>query len=134
VSDAGAPPLRYGPVALGATKSTIWTTALSGQEVPKQVVKDTVVHGGVQGHADRCGDGRAYHVAAKGKAVAVVVPLWAPCKSGAKGAAMFTAAEPTAFKKHLLDATLIDIPDPLRFYEPGTVSEPVFSGPGAVPR
>ena len=33
-------------LSLAATRTTVWTAALSsGQEVPKQVVKDTAAHG-----------------------------------------------------------------------------------------
>ena len=42
------------------------------------------------------------HMAAKGKSGNMVVPLRAPCTSGATGTATLTAAEMTAFKKHLL--------------------------------
>ena len=41
------------------------------------------------------------HMAAKGKAGDVVVPLCGPCTSGATGTATVTASEITAFKKHL---------------------------------
>ena len=42
------------------------------------------------------------HMAAKGQSGNVVVPLCAPCKSGATGTATLTAADLSAFRKHLL--------------------------------
>ncbi len=42
------------------------------------------------------------HMAAKGKAGAVVVPLCGPCTSGVTGTATITPALLAAFNKHLL--------------------------------
>jgi hypothetical protein len=103
--------------ALAATRSTVWTAALSsGQEVPKQVVKDTAAHGQFKGtltgstlkwkltFAKLTGPATAAHIhmAAKGKSGNVVVPLCGPCKSGQSGSATISAALKAAFKKHLL--------------------------------
>lgn len=104
-------------VSLGATRTTVWTAALSsGQEVPKQVVTDTAAHGLFKGtlsgghlkwkltFAKLTGTATAAHIhmGAKGKSGPIVVPLCGPCKSGMTGTAMITAAEMAAFKKHLL--------------------------------
>ena len=112
--------LAIAAIAAGATRTTVWTAALSsGQEVPKQVVKDTAAHGlfkaTVSGatlkwkltYAKLTGPATAAHIhmGAKGKSGNVVIPLCgtAPaCKSGLTGTATLTAAEKTAFKKHLL--------------------------------
>ena len=107
-------------VAVAATKTTVWTGALSsGQEVPKQVVKDANAHGLFKGtvsgttlkwkltYAKLTGPatGAHIHMGAKGKPgdVEIVLCGAAPvCKSGLTGIKMLTAAEKTAFKKHLL--------------------------------
>lgn len=103
--------------AFGATRSTVWTAALSsGQEVPTQVVKDAAAHGLFKGtltgstlkwkltFAKLTGPATAAHIhmAAKGKSGNVVVPLCGPCKSGITGTATISAALKAAFKKHLL--------------------------------
>lgn len=95
----------------------MWTAALSsGQEVPKQVVKDPNAHGLFKGtlsgtmlkwkltFAKLTGPATAAHIhmAAKGKPGPVVVPLCGPCTSGQTGTATLTATELAAFKKHLL--------------------------------
>ena len=103
-----------------AIKTTTWTAALSsGQEIPKQVVKDANAHGlfkaTVSGstlkwkltYAGLTGPAMAAHIhmGAKGKAGNVLVPLCggAPaCKSGLTGSITLTGAMKTAFKKHLL--------------------------------
>jgi hypothetical protein len=103
-----------------AITTTTWTAALSsGQEVPKQVVKDANAHGLFKAtlsgttlkwkltYAKLTGPATAAHIhmAAKGKAGDVLVPLCgtAPaCKSGLTGSVTVTAAIKTAFKKHLL--------------------------------
>ena len=103
-----------------ATKTTTWTAALSsGQEIPKQVVKDANAHGLFKAtlsgttlkwkltYAGLTGRAMAAHIhmGAKGKAGNVLVPLCggAPvCKSGLTGSATVTAAMKTAFKNHLL--------------------------------
>jgi len=104
-------------LALAATRTTVWTAALSsGQEVPKQVVKDTAAHGLFKAtlsgktlkwkltFAKLTGPATAAHIhmAAKAKAGNVAVPLCAPCTSGMTGTATLTAGELSAFKKHLL--------------------------------
>lgn len=104
--------------SLASGRSTVWTAALSsGQEVPKQVVKDTAAHGLFKGtltgstlrwkltYTKLTGPATAAHIhmAAKGKAGNVVVPLCtSSCKSGLTGTSMITPALKTAFKKHLL--------------------------------
>lgn len=106
-------------LSFGAGQKTIWTSALSsGQEVPKQVVRDTAAHGLFKGtlvgdklhwkltFAKLTGPATAAHIhkAAKGKAGAVVVPLCppAPCKSGVTGTATISSALMKAFAQHLL--------------------------------
>ena len=103
--------------AFAATRTTTWTAALSsGQEVPKQVVKNTAAHGQFKGtlkgskltwkltFSKLTGPATAAHIhmAAKGKSGNVVVPLCGPCKSPVTGTATITPALMTAFKKHLL--------------------------------
>ena len=103
-----------------AINATTWTAALSsGQEVPKQVVKDANAHGlfkaTVSGttlkwkltYAGLTGPAAAAHIhlGAKGKAGNVLVPLCgaAPvCKSGLGGSITMTAAMKSAIKSHLL--------------------------------
>ena len=103
-----------------ATKTTTWTAALSsGQEIPKQVVKNANGHGlfkaTVSGntlkwkltYAGLSGAATAAHIhmGAKGKAGNVLVPLCgtAPaCKSGVGGSIPVTTAMKTAIKSHLL--------------------------------
>jgi hypothetical protein len=104
-------------VALGATHATVWTAALSsGQEIPKQAVKDTAAHGLFKAtltgstlkwkltFAKLTGPAGAAHIhlGAKGKAGNVLIPLCGPCKSGMTGTATVTAAIKADFKKHLL--------------------------------
>jgi hypothetical protein len=103
--------------ALAAARKTVWTAALSsGQEVPKQVVKDTAAHGLFKAtlsgttlkwkltFAKLTGPATASHIhmAAKGKSGNIIIPLCGPCTSGMTGTATVTAAQMTAFKKHLL--------------------------------
>ena len=103
--------------ALAVSRSTVWTAALSsGQEVPKQVVKNAAAHGKFKGtltgstltwtltFSNLTGPAIAAHIhmAAKGKSGNVVVALCGPCKSGVTGSATLTATLKTAFKKHLL--------------------------------
>ena len=103
-----------------AVKTTTWTAALSsGQEIPKQVVKNANAHGLFKAtlsgttlkwkltYAKLTGPATAAHIhmAAKGKAGNVLVPLCGAspvCKSGLTGTATLTQTEITAFKKHLL--------------------------------
>ena len=109
--------LAFTALSLGAARTTVWTAALSsGQEVPKQVVKDTAAHGLFKAtlsgrtlkwkltFAKLTGPATAAHIhmAAKGKSGNVVVPLCQPCKSGMTGTATVSSALISAFKKHLL--------------------------------
>jgi hypothetical protein len=109
--------LAVAALSLAATRATVWTAALSsGQEIPKQVVKDAAAHGQFKGtltgstlkwkltFSKLTGPATAAHIhmAAKGVSGNVVVPLCGPCKSGMTGTATLTAALKTAFKKHLL--------------------------------
>jgi hypothetical protein len=106
-------------LSLGASQKTIWTAALSsGQEVPKQVVRDTAAHGLFKGtlvggklhwtltFAKLTGPATAAHIhkAAKGRAGSIVVPLCppVPCKSGITGSATISSALMKAFAQHLL--------------------------------
>jgi len=100
-----------------AGKSASWSAPLtSGQEIPKQVVKDAAAKGqftatlsgsklkwkltfsGLTGPATAA----HIHLAAMGKSGNVVVPLCGPCKSGQTGTATVPAAVKTAFGKGLL--------------------------------
>ena len=104
-------------LSLAAPQKTVWTAALSsGQEVPKQVVKNPAGHGlfkaTLSGTTLRwrltfsklTGPATAAHIhmAARGTAGNVVVPLCAPCTSGATGTATVTPDLLSAFRKHLL--------------------------------
>jgi hypothetical protein len=112
--------LALSALSSAAIKTTTWSAALSsGQEVPKQVVKDANANGLFKAtlsgttlkwkltYAKLTGRAMAAHIhmAAKGKAGNVLVPLCgtAPaCKSGLTGSIPLTAALKTAFSKHLL--------------------------------
>ena len=109
--------LAFAALSLGAARTTVWTAALSsGQEVPKQVVRDTAAHGLFKAtlsgktlkwkltFAKLTGPATQAHIhmAARGKSGNVVVPLCAPCTSGMTGTATVTSADLSAFKKHLL--------------------------------
>jgi hypothetical protein len=103
-----------------ATKTTVWTAALSsGQEVPKQVVKMAAAKGLFKGtvtgstlkwkltysHLTGTATAAHIHLGAKGKSGNVLVPLCgaAPaCKSGLTGTIKLTSALKSAFGKHLL--------------------------------
>ena len=102
-------------LSVAATRTTVWTAALSsGQEVPAQVVKNTAAHGLFKGtlggsklkwtltFAKLTGAATAAHIhmAAKGVSGNVVVPLCGPCKSGVTGTATISPALMSAFKKH----------------------------------
>jgi CHRD domain-containing protein len=104
-------------LAVAAPQKTVWTAALSsGQEVPKQVVKDAAAHGQFKGtlagskltwtltFAKLTGPATAAHIhmAAKGQSGNVVVPLCGPCTSGQTGTSTLPASVLAAFKKHLL--------------------------------
>ena len=100
-----------------ASQSASWSTKLSAaQEVPKQVVKDAAARGEFTAtlsgsklkwelrFSKLTGPATAAHIhmAAKGKAGAVVIPLCGPCKSGQEGTATIPASVKAAFGKHLL--------------------------------
>jgi hypothetical protein len=120
LASAAVSALVLSAVSGAALKTTTWTAALSsGQEVPKQVVKDTKAHGLFKGtlsgstlkwtltYAGLTGPAMAAHVhmGAKGTSGNVVVPLCGgtpACKSGLHGSFTLTAALKSAFKKHLL--------------------------------
>jgi hypothetical protein len=109
--------LALAALSAAGTQKTVWTAALSsGQEVPKQVVKNAAAHGLFKGtlsgdklkwkltFAKLTGPATQAHIhmAAKGKAGNVVVALCAPCTSGVTGTATITPTLMSAFKKHLL--------------------------------
>ena len=109
--------LSLAALALASAQSTVWTAPLSsGQEIPKQAVKDANAHGLFKAtlsgttlkwkltFAKLTGPATAAHIhmAKKGVAGAVVVPLCGPCHSGETGTATVSAAVMSAFKKHLL--------------------------------
>ena len=117
VVGAAAVVLGVGALAFASGTSTVWTAPLSsGQEIPKQAVKDANAHGLFKAtlsgttlkwkltFSKLTGPATAAHIhmAKKGVAGAVVVPLCAPCTSGQTGSATLSAAVTTAFKKHLL--------------------------------
>ena len=107
-------------LSTAAVKTTTWTAALSsGQEIPKQVVKNTNAHGLFKAtlsgstlkwkltYTKLTGPAMAAHIhlGAKGKAGNVLVPLCGgtpACTSGVHGSITATAALKTAFRKHLL--------------------------------
>jgi CHRD domain-containing protein len=109
--------LAAAALSFGAGTKTVWTAALSsGQEVPKQVVKDAAAHGQFKGtlsgnklswtltFAKLTGPATAAHIhmGAMHTSGNVVVPLCGPCTSPVKGTATLSAALMSAFKKHLL--------------------------------
>jgi hypothetical protein len=109
--------LALAALSAAGTRKTVWTAALSsGQEVPKQVVKNAAAHGLFKGtlsgdklkwkltFAKLTGPATQAHIhmAAKGKAGNVVVALCAPCTSGVTGTATITPSLMSAFNKHLL--------------------------------
>ena len=103
-----------------ATSSTTWTAALSsGQEVPRQAVKNTAARGLFKGtlsgnslrwkltysHLTGPAMQAHIHVGAKGKSGPVVVPLCGgtpACKSGISGTAKLAPQLLAQFKSHLL--------------------------------
>jgi hypothetical protein len=109
--------LALAALSFAAGRSTVWTAALSsGQEIPKQAVKNTAAHGLFKGtlsgstlkwkltYSKLTGPASAAHIhlGGMGKAGNVVVPLCGPCTSGASGSATISAALMKDFKKHLL--------------------------------
>ena len=104
-------------VSFGAPSGMGWSATLTAaQEIPKQAVKVPAAKGAF--HATLSGKTLTWkltfshlsgpalqahiHLGAMGKSGNVVVPLCGPCMSGATGTATMTAAELSAFKKHLL--------------------------------
>jgi hypothetical protein len=107
--------LSIAAIAPASEKKTVWTAALStGQEVPKQVVKDAAAHGQFKGtlngnklswtltFAKLTGSATAAHIhmAAKGVSGPVVVPLCGPCTNGQKGTATLSSSVLNAVKSH----------------------------------
>jgi hypothetical protein len=115
---AVAASLAVAALAFGARTSTISVQAKlnAGQEVPAQVVKDTKAKGLFRGtivgrkltwkltFSGLTGKATAAHIhmGAMGKAGNVLIPLCAPCRSGAHGKATFTAAMKRALAHHKL--------------------------------
>jgi CHRD domain-containing protein len=113
---AVAASLAVAALAFGGRAKTINVeAALSAkQEVPKQVVKDTTAKGLFTGKlvgnkltwrltfSGLTGQATAAHIhmGAVGKAGNVVVPLCAPCKSGAHGTATISASVKKALATH----------------------------------
>jgi hypothetical protein len=100
-----------------AAQKTVWTAALtSGQEVPKQVVKNTAAHGLFKGtlsggklkwrltFTKLTGPATQAHIhlGRKGKSGMVLIALCAPCKSPETGTATLSATVLKDFKQHLL--------------------------------
>ena len=109
--------LALSALSSAAARKTVWTAALtSGQEVPKQVVRNTAAHGLFKGtlsggklkwrltFAKLTGPATAAHIhlARKGKSGNVLISLCVPCKSPATGTATISTAVLNDFKKHLL--------------------------------
>jgi hypothetical protein len=109
--------LGVAALSFAAAQKTVWTAALSsGQEVPKQVVRNTAAHGLFKGtlsggkltwrltFAKLTGPATQahIHVGRKGESGPVVIPLCAPCTSGMTGTATISAAVLNDFKKHML--------------------------------
>ncbi|SRR5713226_4433341 len=110
-----------------SVSTTVWTAALSsGQEVPKQVVKDRAAHGlfkgTLNGHklkwkltfAKLTGPALQAHIhkGAKGVSGPIVVALCAPCKNGQTGTSTISSALMNAFKKHLLYVNVHTVKNP----------------------
>jgi hypothetical protein len=104
-------------LSAASMSAQVWTAALSsGQEVPKQTVRDTAAHGLFKGtlsgnklkwrltFAKLTGPAIQAHIhkAAKGKSGAIVVALCAPCKNGQTGTSPISSALMKDFSKHLL--------------------------------
>jgi hypothetical protein len=117
VAAAAVAALAAAALSFGAGSKTVWTAALSsGQEIPKQAVKDAAAHGQFKGtlsgskltwtltFSKLTGAATAAHIhmGAMGKSGNVVVPLCGPCTSPVKGTATLSASLLSAFKKHLL--------------------------------
>jgi hypothetical protein len=109
--------LALAALSLASVRTTVWTAALSsGQEVPKQVVRDTAAHGlfkgTLSGHTLRwrltfaklTGPAMQAHIhkGARGVSGPIVVGLCAPCKNGQTGTATISATLLKDFAKHLL--------------------------------
>jgi len=119
--------LTLAALSFAATRSTVWTATLSsGQEIPKQVVKDAAANGLFTGtlsgkkltwrltFSKLTGAATAAHIhmAPKGASGNVVVPLCGPCKSGAHGTATLNASLLSAFKKHDLYVNVHTVKNP----------------------
>ena len=104
-------------LSAASMSAQVWTAALSsGQEVPKQTVRDTAAHGLFKGtlsgnklkwrltFAKLTGPAIQAHIhkAAKGKSGPIVVALCAPCKNGQTGTSTISSALMKDFSKHLL--------------------------------
>jgi hypothetical protein len=103
--------------ALAGTRGASWSTKLSAaQEIPKQAVKAPAANGAftatLSGNklkwkltfSKLSGPATAAHIhlAAKGKAGNVLIPLCGPCKSGVSGTAAVNGAVMKDFTKQLL--------------------------------
>jgi CHRD domain len=115
-----------------AIKTTTWTAALSsGQEIPKQAVKNANAHGLFKAtlsgttlkwkltYAKLTGPAQAAHIhmGAKGKSGLPVIDLCGTsttptCSNGIHGSATVTPAIKTAFKKHLLYVNVHTLKNP----------------------
>ena len=121
--------LTLAALSAASTRTTVWTAALSsGQEVPKQVVKDASAHGLFKGtlsgnklswtltFSKLTGAATAAHIhmAPMGTSGNVVVPLCAgsTCKSGVKGTSTISASLVSAFKKHDLYVNVHTVKNP----------------------
>jgi hypothetical protein len=106
---AGAVSALVLALSAASMSAQVWTAALSsGQEVPKQTVRDTAAHGlfkgTLSGHklkwrltfAKLTGPALQAHIhkAPKGKAGPIVVALCAPCKNGQTGTSTAYREEP----------------------------------------
>jgi hypothetical protein len=111
----GATVATTAAAAFATAHKTVWTAPLtSGQEVPKQVVKNAPAHGLFKGSlsgskltftltfAKLTGQATAAHIHMGGMGVSgpVVVPLCGPCNSPVKGTVTISNTLVAAFKKH----------------------------------
>jgi CHRD domain-containing protein len=100
-----------------APQKVVWTAALSsGQEIPKQVVKQPAAHGLFKGtlsgttlkwkltFARLTGPAMQahIHIGAKGRSGNVAVALCAPCQSGMTGTSTISSTLLKDFQKHML--------------------------------
>lgn len=104
-------------LSLAVAQKRVWTAALSsGQEVPKQVVRNTAAQGLFKGtlSGDKLkwrltfsrltgpGTQAHIHLGHKGKSGTVLISLCTPCKSPETGTATISPTVLNDFKKHLL--------------------------------